>query len=280
MSRYPVFGRPAGGYDESLLQIAPQITRADRQQGYSVDILEQGPNYQYDPNAPRRQPIAQGYEQHRFQNRQHQHQPSYPYDQSLPPSLEKADYYSSSSSTEHQRNLFAINSYKPKKPWFRTKRGLLILFVVILVVAGGVVGIVFGVRAAMNKAKSDKTAAQKGAQSGSASEVGASGRGGGVATTNDGNALPSLPSLSLVTLGSARQPPATTASQANLVLTLRLNPASASQTRPPQATGINLAGLGPTPTQVASTTLANVGPTPGVDPICERFPKLPACQQG
>lgn len=31
MSRYPVLGRPAGGYDESLLQIAPQITRADRQ---------------------------------------------------------------------------------------------------------------------------------------------------------------------------------------------------------------------------------------------------------
>lgn len=285
MSRYPVFGRPAGGYDESLLQIAPQITRADRQQGYSVDILEQGPNYQYDPNAPRRQPITQGYEQHRFQQRQHQQQPSYPYDQSIPPSFEKADYYSSSS-TEDQRDIFAINTYKPKKPWFRTKRGLLILFVSILVVAGVVVGIVFGVRAAMNKAKSDKTAAQKAAQSGSGgSEVGESGRGGGAANTNDGNALPSLPSLSLVTLGSFRQPAATTASQANLVLTLRLNPASASQTRPavtapPQVTGINLAELGSTPTQVASTTLANVAPAPSVDPICARFPSLPACQQG
>jgi len=271
MSRYPVFGRSAGGYDKSLLQIAPQITRADRQQGYSVDILEQGPNYQYDPNAPRRQPITQGYEPHRFQQRQPRQQPSYPYDQSIPPSFEKADYYSSSS-TEDQRDLFAINSYKPKKPWFRTKRGLLILFVSILVVAGGVVGIVFGVRAAMNKAKSDKSTAQRGAQTGSGgSEVGASGRGGGVANTND-NALPSLPSLSLVTLGSVRQPPATTASQANLVLT---RPAV---TAPPQATGINLAGLGPIPTQVASTTLANVGPTSSVDPICARFPALPACQ--
>jgi len=278
MSRYPVFGRSAGGYDESLLQIAPQITRADRQQGYSVDVLEQRPNYQYDPNAPRRQPIAQGYEQRRYQHRQPRQQPSYPYDQSVPPSFEKADYYSSSS-TENQRDIFTTNTYKPRKPWFRTKRGLLILFVSILVVAGAVVGIVFGVRAAMNKAKSDKTAAQKGAQSGNGgSEVG-SGKGGGAVTTNNGNALPSLPSLSLVTLGSVRQSAATTASPANLVLTLRLNSASASQTRLP-APGINLAGVGPTPTQVASINLANVGPTPAVDPVCARFPTLPACQQG
>jgi hypothetical protein len=275
MSRYPVFGRPAGGYDESLLQIAPQITRADRQQGYSVDVLEQRPNYQYDPNAPRRQPVAQGYEQRRYQHRQHRQQPSYPYDQSVPPSFEKADYYSS----ENQRDIFTTNTYKPRKPWFRTKRGLLILFVSILVVAGGAVGIVFGVKAAMNKAKSDKTGAQRGAQSGNGGSEVASGRGGGAVTTNDGSALPSLPSLSLVTLGSVRQPPATTASPGNLVLTLRLNSASASQTRPP-APGINLAGVGPTPTQVASITLANVGPTPAVDPVCARFPTLPACQQG
>jgi len=282
MSRYPVFGRPAGGYDESLLQKAPQITRADRQQGYSVDVLEQGPNYQYDPNAPRRQPIVQGYEPRRFQQRQPPQQPSYRYDQSVPPSFEKADYYSSSSSTENQRDIFTINTYKPRKPWFRTKRGLLILFVSFLVVAGGVVGIVFGVRAAMNKANSDKSAAQRGAQSGNgSSEVGGSGKGGGAVTTKDGNALPSLPSLSLVTLGSVRQSAATTASQGNLVLTLRLNPATASQTRP-QGTGINLADVGPTPTptQVASITRANVGPTPTVDPVCARFPALPACQQG
>ena len=245
-----------------------------------MDILQQGPNYQYyDPNAPRRQPITQGYEQRRFQQRQPQQQPSYRYDQSVPPSFEKADYYSSSS-TENQRDIFTINTYKPRKPWFRTKRGLLILFVSILVVAGAVVGIVFGVRAAMNKANSDKTAAQRGSQSGnSGSEVGESGKGGGAATTN---ALPSLPSLSLVTLGSDRQPAATTAPPTNLVLTLRLNSASASQTRPavPQAPGIDLAGVGPTSTQVASTTLANVGPTPAVDPVCARFPTLPACQRG
>ena len=248
-----------------------------------MDILEHGPNYQYyDPNAPRRQPITQGYEQRRFQQRQPPQQPSYPYDQSVPPSFEKADYYSSSS-TEYQRDIFTINTYKPRKPWFRTKRGLLILFVSILVVAGAVVGIVFGVRAAMNNAKSDKTAAQRGSQSGNGgSEVGGSGRGGGVVTTTNGNALPSLPSLSLVTLGSDRQPAPTIASPTNLVLTLRLNSAPASQTRPavPQGTGINLAGVGPTPTQAASNTLANVGPTPAVDPVCARFPTLPACQQG
>ena len=52
MSRYPVHGRPANGYDESLLQIAPQITRADRQVraylsiSYSaLDIVLMTPEY-------------------------------------------------------------------------------------------------------------------------------------------------------------------------------------------------------------------------------------------
>jgi hypothetical protein len=280
MSRYPVLGRPAGGYDESLLQFAPQITRADRQQGYNVDILEQGAGYQYGANVPRRQPIAQGYEPRRFQQRQPPQQPSYPYDQSIPPSFEKAEYYSSSSN-EDQRDIFAINPFKPKKPWFRTKRGLLILFVVILVVAGATVGITFGVRAAMNKAAADKKAAQRSGQGGSDGESSGVGKGGAV--TNDSNAIPTLPSLSLVTLGNTQQPAASVAPQQNL--TLKLSPAPATtapQARPavPQATGVNLVGVVPTPTQVASVTPANVGPTPSVDPVCARFPSLPSCKQG
>lgn len=208
-----------------------------------MDILERGANYQYGSNVPRRQPIAQGYEQRRFQQSQPPQQPSYPYDQSIPPSFEKAEYYSPSSN-EDQRDIFTINPFKPKKPWFRTKRGLLILFVVILVVAGAAVGITFGVRAAMNKAAADKKAAQRSGQagSGSGSEGEASGVGKGGGVTNDSNALPTLPSLSLVTLGSTRQPAATVASQTNLVLSLKLSPVPATtapQARPavPQATG-------------------------------------------
>jgi len=241
MSRYPVLGRPANGYDQSLLQAAPQITRADRQQGYSVDILEQRANPQYGANMPRRQPIAQGYEPHRFQQRQAQQQPSYPFDQSIPPSFEKAEYYSRSS-TEDQRDIFRINPFKPKKPWYRTTRGLLILFVVLLVVAGAAVGITFGVRAAMNNAAADKKAAQRSGQAGSGGSEGpASSREKGGGVTNVSNGLPTLPSLELVTLGSTQQPAAPIATQANLVLTLKSNPAPATtapQARPavPQAT--------------------------------------------
>jgi hypothetical protein len=182
-----------------------------------VDILEQGANYHYGPNAPRRQPIAQGYEQRQYQHKRPTQQPSYQYDQSVPPSLEKADYYSSSS-TSHQHDIFTINPYKPKKPWFRTRRGLAIIFVVILVVAGGVVGTVFGVRA-MNKANADRNAAQRGPQSGNGGGEAGTARGGGAATTNDPNSLPALPSLKLVTLRSARQRDPTT-TQANVVLNL------------------------------------------------------------
>jgi len=226
MSRFPVDGRSAGGYDQSLLQIAPQITRADRQQGYSVDILEQGgqPNYQHGPNAPRRQPIVQGYEQHRFQQSQYLQQPSYSYDRSAPPPFEKANYYSSSSSTSHQQDIFAITPYKPKKPWFRTKRGLGILFVVLLVLAGAVVGIVLGV-SAMNKANANKQSAQLG--NGGVEPSGA--QSGGAAGTN---ALPSLPSLSLVTLATAQQ--AAAGSPADRALSLTA-PAAAGPTATPPA---------------------------------------------
>jgi heterodisulfide reductase subunit A-like polyferredoxin len=103
--------------------------------------------------------------------------------------------------------------------------------------------------------------------------------------TNDNNALPTLPSLRLVTLGSTQQPAATVASQANLVLTLKLSPTPATiapQARPvvPPANGVNLAGVVPTPTQVASVTPASAGSTPSVDPVCARFPSLPSCKQG
>lgn len=239
MSRYPVVGRAAGGYDQSLLQKAPQVTRADRQEGYSVDILEQG--RPHGPNAPRRQPIAQGYEQHRPQ------QPSNGYDRSAPPSFEKADYYSSSSHTHSdQRDIFAITPYKPKKPWYRTKRGLAILFVVLLVLAGATVGIVFGVNA-MRKAKAAER--QRGPQSGNGSDQApatSADRGGAANTV----VLPTLPSLSLITLG--RGPQATsTISQQNLALTLNPAPAaSALQTGIAQAGGVTLANVGPTPTPV------------------------------
>jgi hypothetical protein len=285
MSRYPAFGGPAGGYDESLLQMAPKITKADRQQGYSVDILEQGrqSNFQYGANAPRRQPVAQGYEQPRFQQRQ---QPSSSNNHSSPPSLEKADYYSSS--TSGQRDIFQIKPYKPAKPWYRTKRGLVIIFIIILVLAGGAVGIVFGIRATSNRANADRGPPQNGAQSrnGGGGAATSAERGGGAASSN---VLPALPSLSLITLGNGQQSVANTPSRPpNLALTLKVNsaPAATAPQTPPAATTpaqarVASSSVGPTPTQAARVTVASVGPTPrasSVDPICSRFPSLPSCQ--
>jgi len=273
MSRYPAFG-PAGGYDESLLRIAPQITKADRQQGYSVDILEQGgpSNYrrpQFDPNAPRGQQFAGRYEQSRSQQR-HQPNPSYPYDQPAPPSLEKADYYSPQASLDqhqHQRDIFTVNPYKPRKPWYRTTRGLVILAIVLLLLIGGAVGIALGVRASTNKANQDKSA-QQGAQTGISGGVAPTSaeRGGEGANTKDSTALPTLPSLSLVQLDPSTRAAAPASSLANLVITLSVNPAAA---------GSAVVKTGPAataPTQVAR-------PTASVDPVCAQFPFLPACRQ-
>jgi len=269
MSRPPVFGGPAGGYDESLLRSAPQITKADRQQGYSVDILEQGgqSNYhrgQFDPNVPRRQQFAGGYERE-LPN------PFPPYDQPAPPSLEKADYYSPHGSLEQQRDIFTINPYKPPKPWYRTTRGLVILFIVLLLLIGGAVGIVFGVRAASNKVNADKQSAQQG-QTGTNGGVAPTSaqRGGQGANTIDDTSLPVLSTESFVRLDPTSQASAPAPSQTNLVISLNVNPASAAsaivQTRPAVQT----------PTRGTRPTS---GPTPSIDPTCARFPFLPACRQ-
>jgi hypothetical protein len=262
MSRYPVFAQPAGGYDQSLLQIAPQVTQADRQQGYSVDILEQGgpSNYYGSPNAPRRQQFAGGYEQARSQQRQ-QPNPSYPYDQSVPPSLEKADYYTPQASLDQdQRDIFTINPYKSPKPWYRTTRGLVIIFIVILLLIGGAVGVVLGVRASTNKVNADRKSAQDGSRTGGVAPTSAE-RGGEGESTSDPNALPTLPSLSLVRLDTTQAAAAT----ADIVLNLKAPAASAVvQSRPTRAT---------------RPTVAGSGPTPAVDPVCARFPSLPACRQ-
>jgi hypothetical protein len=279
MSRYPAVGGPAGGYDESLLQRAPQITKADRQEGYSVDILEQGgqANYypsQFDPNGSRRQQYAGGYAQGRSQQR-HQPSPSYPYDQPGPPSMDKADYYSPQTSLEqHPPDIFTVKPYQPPKRWYRTTRGLVILFIVVLVLIGAGVGIAFGIRASTNKVNADKNA-QQGAQNGT----------GGVPPTSadrgsqgeNVNTTPPLtvPSLSVTRLDPATQAAAPASSQANLVISLNVDSGAAAspaiQSRP-----------APTPTPRVTRPTATVpgsGLAPSVDPNCQRFPFLPACRQ-
>lgn len=246
-----------------------------------MDLLEQGgpSNYyrrpQFDPNAPRGQQFAGGYEQARSQQSQ-QPNPSYPYDQPAPPSLEKADYYSQTSLDQHQSGIFTINPYKPPKPWYRTTRGLVILAIVLLLLIGGAVGIALGVKASTNKANQDKSA-QQGAQTNTSGGVAPTSaqRGGEGENTKDSTALPTLPSLSLVQLDPATRAATPASSLANLAITLGVNPtaaASAVVKTDPAATA---------PTQVArpTATIPGSAPTPSADPVCARFPFLPACKQ-
>jgi len=272
MSRYPAFGR--GGYDESLLQVAPQVTKADRQQGYNVDLLEQGgtSNFygpQFGPDAPRPSPqqFTPGYEQSRSQQRQPPQQPGSSNDHSSPPSLEKVDYYSSSGSV-NQRDIYATNAYvPPKKPWFRTKRGLAIIFLTVVLIAGAVVGIAVGISTSNDKSNADKKGAQEGVRQGSGGTgVVSSAEAAGQANTS----LPSLPSLSLVSLDLAQQPAATATGPAGVAPTtnptLVANPAI--QTVPAA-----------TPPSRISRTAPVAAPTQSVDSICEQFPTLPSCQR-
>jgi len=248
-----------------------------------VDILEQGEqsNFygpQFGPNAPRRQPVAQGYEQPRSQQRQapQQSASSYPYGQSVPPPLDKTDYYSTPASFD-QQDVFKINPHKPsKKPWFRTVRGLLILLIVLLVLAGAGVGIALGVVPAINKSNANKKGVQQGSQSPTGGVPPSSA--GGDTSTNDPNALPTLPSLNLITLSPTRQSAAPATTQANLAISLNLNPA-------PSASAIVQTRVVPTrpaattPAQVTRTAPSTAGPTLSVDPVCARFPTLPSCRQ-
>lgn len=237
-----------------------------------MDILEQGgqSNYNRSQFDPRRQQFAGGYEQARSQQRQ-QPKPFYPYDQPAPPSLDKADYYSPQTSLEqHPRDIFTVNPYKPPKPWYRTTRGLVILFIVILLLIGAGVGIALGVRASMNKTNADKKGPQQG-QAGTSGGVAPTGAQRGSEGESD-TSLPALTTQSFLRLDPTSQASAPAPSQTNLIISLNVNPAAAAsaivQTRP----------AAPTPTR-ASRPAAAAGPTSSVDPACARFPFLPACRQ-
>jgi len=273
MSRYPAFGR--GGYDESLLQVAPKITKTDRQQGYNVDLLEQGgtsnfygPQFGPDATRPSPQQFTPGYEQPQSQQSKPPQQPGSSNDHSALPSLEKVDYYSPAGPL-NQRDIYATNTYTPpKKPWFRTKRGLAIIFLIVLLIAGAVVGIAVGITTSNNKAKADEEGVQQGERQGSGGAgVAPSAEAGGQANTS----LPSLPSLSLVSLDLAQQPAPTATAPAGAVPAI--NPSLAA------SAAVQTAPVATTPSRTSRTTVPNAQPTQSVDPICERFPTLPSCQR-
>jgi len=118
MSRYPPFGETSSyPYDRTLLAGAPSITRADRQAGYNIDILERGvvpsaapPNQTQGPN-----PFTD-----------------------TPTDLLNKELYSHPAATD---TTSVISPYR----WYRTKRGIAIIVLTFLVVLSVIIGVAVGV---------------------------------------------------------------------------------------------------------------------------------------
>ncbi|KAI0050748.1 hypothetical protein FA95DRAFT_1570336 [Auriscalpium vulgare] len=144
-------GPVSGSYDQSLLASVPDPTRAEKQEGYNVDLLEKG---QQRPASP-------------------------------PPGAAKPLLPSSHSQDRiHGVDAGAHTHTKPKTPWYRTRYGLLGLAVAALVVIGAAVGgAVGGTR--HHHSSSSSSGASEGQGGGGASTTAGQGvAGGGPASTS------------------------------------------------------------------------------------------------
>jgi hypothetical protein len=124
MSRYPAMSQAPAAYDRSLLVGAPSPTRADRQAGYDINALEQG----------------RYVTQHPFGN------PIVPAASNVPPTQPTA----ANPFEENYSRDPSPSPIPPKQPWWKTKRGRLILCFALIVFIGIICGIAAGVATAKN----------------------------------------------------------------------------------------------------------------------------------
>ncbi|KAB5593764.1 hypothetical protein CTheo_2844 [Ceratobasidium theobromae] len=125
--------KPTGGnqlvYDEKLLEVAPEVTRGQRQEGYDADILNPTP-----PPASRTPAPAQSL--------------------SHPTDLE-------SGGSGNDKHLVAGGydpvGRPPKQPFWKTPKGLIIIAVVVIVIIAVAVGGGVGGAASRNKNNSNDT---------------------------------------------------------------------------------------------------------------------------
>ncbi|KIJ54092.1 hypothetical protein M422DRAFT_241348 [Sphaerobolus stellatus SS14] len=112
--------KPDAGYDQSLLHATQEVTRAERQEGYNVDLLN-------DDGHPPQRATTQ-----RTALRQ-----------SIPATSARED------GTQRGKETFVPPLPQPvtvstnrnaKVPWFRTTRGILTLAILAIVIVGAVVG--------------------------------------------------------------------------------------------------------------------------------------------
>lgn len=180
MSRYPDLSQQPGQapksamrttYDRSLLVNAPSLTRADRQEGYNIDILDRGSYGQPQPqsatgririnlDAAPPPSSASGYA---YGNGRYNDSGA---TLGVPPALPSFDQtpsYNNSNNSSSNRigdsekgwsappplltDPYSTNGggYGNKLPFWRTKKGMIIIFVSIILVVGIVAGIVAGV---------------------------------------------------------------------------------------------------------------------------------------
>lgn len=115
-------------YDSTLLSSVPDPTRAERQEGYNVDLLDERPDRSPPAPAPDRQPLTDGY------------------------SAGAAVAYA------HKEGQLGNGAERTgaKGPWYRTRWGITaIVIVIVLIVAGAVGGAVGGSHHNPSKSRND-----------------------------------------------------------------------------------------------------------------------------
>ncbi|KAG2051078.1 hypothetical protein BDR06DRAFT_1010630 [Suillus hirtellus] len=167
---------PNGAYDQNLLDAAPAATRAQRQEGYNVDLLDDRPT-----RPVSTQPLT------------------------LPqPISSDTDVESSSLVQEKDVPGAAAATYAshPTKSFWRTRNGKITIFVIAIVVIGAIVGGAVG--GTVGKISSNNKAPQSVPTSSSTSSTASSGEtatttfsqpvGGGNSATAEGSSVAATPS--------------------------------------------------------------------------------------